>query len=164
MERFFVIPFFRYWFILTDRSIDYEQKKSSYRYLNLEEALADVDISKKFNKHTPSSEAITLYLFYGKGCSHCHEFLAFINTIVDEYGKYFKMEAYEVWNNANNTKLMHEASQNFGEKATGVPYIIIGEKTFKGYSSDYDDLIKEAIINLYNTNSRYDVLKELNIN
>ena len=147
-------------------SIDYDQKKSSYHSLSLEAALADVGIPKKFSGHTPNSNAITIYLFYGKECRHCHEFLAFMNTITAEYGQYFKMEAYEVWNNANNAKLMGEASTSLGEKATAVPYIIIGEKTFQGYSSGYDDSIKTAIMSLYNTptTNRYDMLEELNIN
>ena len=49
-----------------------------------------------------------------------------------------------------------------GEEARGVPYIIIGDKVFAGYSSSDDNDLKSAIKKLYDTkkSKRYDVLKE----
>ncbi len=46
------------------------------------------------------------------------------------------------------------------KSAGGVPYIIIGEKVFGGYSSAYDEDIKKAIMAQYNDPS-YDVMEEL---
>ena len=86
-----------------------------------------------------------------------------MNSITDEYGKYFKIVSYEVWNDANNSQLLNEVSTFLGQPAGGVPYIIIGDKVFGGYASQYDDDIKTAIKNLYDTkkNKRYDVFDEM---
>ena len=44
----------------------------------------------------------------------------------------------------------------------GVPFIIIGDKTYAGYGSSYDSEIKSTIKSLYNTSKsqRYDVMTE----
>ena len=143
----------------------WELSQNNYYSLNLEETLADVGIIKKFDKHNPNNNAITIYVFYGKECGHSREFLEFINTIVNEYGAYFKIEAYEVWHNQDNHKLFSEVSRYLNTNSTGVPYFVIGENVFRGYSSSSNDVIKKAIMDLYNTkvNERYDVLDEMNI-
>jgi len=73
------------------------------------------------------------------------------------------MVTYEVWNDENNSSLLNEVSDYLEQPAGGVPYIIIGDKVFAGYASDYDESIKEAIVDLYNTKKkdRYDVLEEM---
>ena len=135
----------------------------TYSTLDLKETLADDSIEESFENYSPSKDAITIYLFRGKGCGYCHAFLEFLNSITEEYGKYFTLTSYEVWNNADNAELMDEVSNYLDNPAGGVPYIVIGDKVFAGYASDYDEGIKEAIKELYNTkkNKRYDVLTEM---
>lgn len=108
------------------------------------------------------SDKVTIYLFRGKGCGYCRSFLTFLSNINEEYGKYFELESYEVWYNADNNALMKTISNFLGEEARGVPYIIIGDKVFAGYSSSDDAEIKSTIKKLYNTkkSKRYDVFKE----
>ena len=141
-------------------------EKKEYNMLDLEGALADEEIEKTFSSYNPKSDAITIYLFRGKGCGFCRSFLTFIDSITDEYGEYFKLQSYEVWNDQNNASLLDKVSNYLGEAAGGVPYIVIGDKVFAGYSSEYDAAIKEKITELYNTkkNKRYDVLKEMEKN
>ena len=135
----------------------------TYNTLDFEGALAEEEIEAKFDNYKPNDDAITIYLFRGKGCGYCRAYLEFMNSITDEYGKYFKMETYEVWNDQENAKLLDKVSSYLGEQAGGVPYIIIGDKVFGGYASQYDEGIKEAITTLYNTkkSKRYDVFKEM---
>ena len=150
--------------ILLPISVNAEKKE--YNILDFEGALADEEIEKTYREYSPKSDAITIYLFRGKGCGFCRAFLTFLDTITDEYGQYFKLESYEVWNDQNNASLLDEVSNYLGQAAGGVPYIVIGDKVFAGYSSEYDDAIKEKIVELYNTkkNKRYDVLKEIEKN
>ena len=103
-------------------------------------------------------------MFRGKGCGFCRAYLEFMNSIADEYGKYFIMETYEVWNDSNNKDLMNEVSTYLGQVATGVPYIIIGDQVFAGYNESYDESIKNKIKEVYNTkkSKRYDAFKEMN--
>lgn len=135
----------------------------TYNTLDLRETLADDGIEESFTNYNPNKDAITIYLFRGKGCGYCHAFLEFMNSITEEYGKYFKMTSYEVWNDSENAALMDEVSNYLDNPAGGVPYIVIGDKVFAGYASEYDEGIKEAIKTLYDTKKkdRYDVFTEM---
>lgn len=136
----------------------------TYKSLNLVDTLKEENIDKEFKNYSENNNQITIYMFRGKGCGYCRAFLNFLNSITEEYGKYFKLESYEVWYDSNNKKLMDDVSSFLGQPAQGVPYIIIGDKVFPGYAADYDEQIKEQIVKLYKTNKsdRYDVMKEYN--
>lgn len=138
-------------------------KQKEYNTMDLKETLAAEDIKEEFKSYKPNKDAITIYMFRGNGCGYCRAFLTFLNSITDEYGKYFILKSYEVWNDQDNGNLMTEVSTFLGAQATGVPYIVIGDKTFAGYSSDYDEDIKTAIMDLYKTKpkKRYDVMKKM---
>ncbi len=133
----------------------------TYKTLNLDEALTEEEIEHDFSEYKETDEQITIYLFRGKGCAYCRAFLTFLNSIVDDYGKYFKVVSYEVWNDTTNNNLLSEVSTFLNEPADGVPYIIIGDKVFGGYSEAYDEDIKKAIVDLYNSSDRYDVFAEM---
>lgn len=141
-------------------------KEKEYKTLNLKETLAEEDIEEAFKDYKPNSDAINIYMFRGKGCGYCHRFLEFLNSITDEYGKYFNLVSYEVWHDSANSELMSNVSTYLGQPASGVPYIIIGDKVFGGYSDTYNDSIKEAITALYKTkkSKRYDVFKQMKKN
>jgi len=138
-------------------------KQKEYNTLDLKGTLAAENIKEEFKSYKPNKDAITIYMFRGNGCGYCRAFLTFLNGITEEYGKYFKLVSYEVWNDQNNGTLMNEVSTFMGAQATGVPYIVIGDKTFAGYSSEYDEDIKKAIKDLYETKpkKRYDVMKKM---
>ena len=134
-----------------------------YKTLNLKEALAEEQIEEKFTNYKETDDQAIIYLFRGKGCGYCRSFLEFINSITDEYGKYFKVVSYEVWNDSTNSNLLTDVSNFLGQPAGGVPYIVIGDKVFDGYASSYDDEIKATIKELYDTKkkNRYDVMAEM---
>ena len=138
----------------------------TYNTLNFKEALAEEEIEEEFSDYSESDDKITIYLFRGKGCTYCRAYLSFMNSITEEYGKYFNMVSFEVWNDSTNSGLMSEVAEFMDEEADGVPFIIIGDKTFSGYAESYDEEIKTAITDLYNTDKdeRYDVFKKMNDN
>jgi len=140
--------------------------ETTYKSLTFKEALAEEQIQEKFTNYKETDDQITIYLFRGKGCGFCRSYLEFMNSITDEYGKYFKIVTYEVWNNQDNSKLLDEVSDYLNQKATGVPYIVIGKKVFAGYANVYDEDIKKTIVDLYNTKKkdRYDVFTEMKKN
>jgi len=135
--------------------------KSNYESMNLEETLIDEGIEKAFDNYSESDKQATIYLFRGKGCSHCHSFLTYLNSLVNEYGKYFKLVSFEVWYNTDNSKLMTDVANFLDKPAGGVPYIVIGTQVFAGYTEGYNDRIKEAIMDLYKSENKYDVLEEM---
>lgn len=129
--------------------------------MNLDSTLNDESIEKKYSNYNETDDQITIYLFRGKGCGYCKAFLTFLSSITQEYGKYFKLKSFEVWYNENNSALMNEVAKYLNEPAEGVPYIVIGDKVFAGYTTAYDEDIKTAITNLYNIpkENRIDILK-----
>lgn len=134
-----------------------------YKTLNFVQTLEDEGIEKAFDNYKETDDQITIYLFRGKECGFCRAFLTYMNSITEEYGKYFKMVTFEVWKDQKNSKLMQEISYFLKQPAGGVPYIIIGDTVFAGFSEEmYGEGIKQAIVNLYNTDKdeRYDVFEE----
>ena len=134
----------------------------SYNTMNFEESLKDENITLSYEDYKENDQQVTIYLFRGKGCSVCKSFLTFLNSIASEYGKYFKVVSFEVWNDTENKNLLNEVANFTGVANKGVPYIVIGSQVFDGYYSGYDEDIKEAIKNEYAKDTKYDVLKEMN--
>ena len=137
--------------------------EKKYSTKNLKQTLKEEEIDYKFKSYKETDDQVVIYMFRGKGCGYCRAFLEFLNSITDEYGKKFKLVSYEVWYDETNRELMQEVGTFLNNPAQGVPYIVIGDKVFAGYSSQYDDQIKAQINSLYKTkkSKRYDVMKEM---
>ena len=60
-------------------------------------------------------------------------------------------------------EFMKKVAEEFKEDTSnmGVPFIIIGDKVFKGYSKAYDEEIKKAIIDAYNDEDYKDRVKPI---
>lgn len=103
-----------------------------------------------------ANEKINVYIFRGEGCGYCASALEFFNGLDDEYKSYFNLVEREVWNNKDNAAKMQEVADYFNDDLKGVPYIIIGEQTFKGFAEEYEEDIKAAIKAGYeNTDGSY---------
>lgn len=104
---------------------------------------------------------VKVYLFRGEGCPHCAEAEEFFDSIQSELGDQFKLISYETWYNSDNASLMEKVASVRKEEASGVPYIIIGDQSWQGYASDYDEEIKSKIKEEYkkDVSERYDVMK-----
>lgn len=134
---------------------------SSYSTLNLEETFLREKLEYDVTNYQESDEQITIYMFRGQGCSYCRQFLTFLNSILPEYGKYFKLVSFEVWQNKNNAALMNDVADSLKQNISGVPFIVIGDKVFTGYSNTFDDQIKKAIVEEFNNKNGNDVLKAI---
>lgn len=134
-----------------------------YQTLNLDEALTQENIEHDFSNYKESNDQVIIYLFRGNGCGFCRNFLTFLNSIVDEYGKYFRVVSFEVWGDSNNAALKEEVSTFLNYRSEGVPYIVIGDQVFPGYNNSFDDAIKEKIMSEYEKDEkdRYDVFAEM---
>lgn len=116
------------------------------------------------NKSKTTDNKVNVYLFRGDGCPHCQEAEEFFDSIKDEYNDKFNLVDYEVWYNEDNSKLMQKVADYLGQDISGVPYILVGKKTWSGYSSEESEEIKTAINDEYKKDSanRYDVMEHLN--
>lgn len=110
------------------------------------------------------SKKVKIYFFRGEGCPHCAEAEEFFDSIKDEYGEYYKIVDYETWYNTENADLLQKVGNARDEEISGVPYILIGNKSWSGYSSDMNDEIISTIKSEYEKDvaDRYDIMELIN--
>lgn len=145
----------------------YKENKTTKSYNNeknnkiiYEEKKEDI-IKPEIDERASQNSKVTLYLFYGDGCPHCTEFEDFIdNQIVNnnELKNKVKIVKYEVWYNEANFNLGQTVATKLGTQFTGVPFYVIGDKTFSGYASSMNSSIIETIENAYNSNEYVDIV------
>ena len=101
--------------------------------------VADImEIEKEDNK-------VNLYLFYGQECPHCEEEREWLEDIKEEYKDYLNVYEFEVWHNNNNKLKMELIKGLLGETRGGVPFTIIGDNKYVGYSSSIGSMIESKI-------------------
>ena len=105
-----------------------------------------------------AKEKVKVYIFRGEGCPHCQDAEDFFDSIKGDYGKYYRLISYEVWNNEENSALMEATAKALNTEASGVPFIVIGDKYYSGFTDNMGDEIKTKIKDLYKNGSK-DVMK-----
>lgn len=136
-------------------------KELKYESENFKETLKSENIEQKFKDYKENDSQVTIYMFRGTGCTYCRNFLEYLNSIAEEYGKYFKLVSYEVWTNSNNASLYSEVAKFLDKEAKGVPFIVIGDQVFEGYSEDYNERIIKTIKDEYAAKDKYDIMEVL---
>ena len=104
---------------------------------------------------------INLYMFKGDGCPHCAQEEKWLKEIKTKYKDYLNIYEFEVWYNKENSNYLNEVRTALGDtKSNGVPYTVIGDSYFVGYSeaigSRIESKIKEYIRLDENTSSSTD--------
>jgi len=132
-----------------------------YISTGLQGACQEEQIAFNHPDYKESEEKANIYLFRGSGCSHCYEFLTYLEAITEEYGKYFNVISFEVWdkvNHPNNQKLLERVAKKLGDDAGGVPYIVIGKHSWAGYSESLNEEIYQAIQEEYENKNKNDIV------
>ena len=113
---------------------------------------------------TEESNEVKVYIFHGETCPHCKEALEWFAEIEEEHGNKFELVKYEVWNDSKNAALMEKVASTRGEKADGVPYIIVGDQSWNGFTSELAEAILSKINSEYKVepSERYDIMKLVN--
>lgn len=134
-------------------------KKAKYLILLLVAALI-LPVSV-FAEEEKDSKEVKVYLFRGEGCPHCQEAQEWFKSIDEEHGSKFKIIEYETWYNEENAELMEKVAKAREEEAPGVPYIIIGNKSWNGFTDSYKNEILSEIDSEYqkDVSKRYDIMK-----
>lgn len=119
-------------------------------------------------------EPVNVYVFRGETCTFCKALLSWFETIEDEYGEYYNLVTYEVWNDEDNASLMQEVAGIMGDTVNGVPYIVVGNYSYpNGFSSDtvvdsdtnqtMGEQLIERILEVYESDNRYDVMDNVEV-
>lgn len=119
---------------------------------NVEVTSGETEVQEEDNR-------VKIYFFRGEGCPHCADAEEFFNSIEEEYGKYYKILDYETWYNSDNAALLQKVGEARNEEISGVPYILIGDKSWSGYNDSFADDIKDTIKSEYEkaVADRYDI-------
>lgn len=112
------------------------------------------------NNISYSKEKINIYLFYGEGCPHCEELKNYLNSLDNKEKSYFDIYTFEVWNNSTNQQFMKDSAKFLNKEVSGVPFLIIGNKTFEGYSESMNAKIEKTIETEYKLNGKNDYYKK----
>ena len=110
---------------------------------------ADVNDIKRIKGKT------NVYIFWGEGCPHCEEAFNYFNSLRNEYGDYFNLYGFEIWNNLDNIMVFGLFGESLDVEPSGVPFIVIGDEYYIGFIPETSDKILKAIKD--NRNSNHDV-------
>ena len=115
------------------------------------------------NAEETAKSEVNVYVFRGEGCGFCKNALTFFEESEEEYGKYFNLITYEVWNDSENATLMEQVAEYLGTEIDGVPFIIVGDETFPGFNEEYGQKILDEIVEQYNMeeSERTDLIKNM---
>lgn len=99
-----------------------------------------------FPNNISAKEKVEIYFFYGSTCPHCAKEKEMLYDLTDKNDNII-IHAYEVYNSKENQELMKKKAEELNTTVSGVPFTIIGEEYFVGYSETYT---KKAIIKTIN--------------
>ena len=134
-------------------------KKWFTKYINLKEGRTNNTVSDEVEKEKIPTQTknvnlesvkreknkVNIYFFWGEGCPHCEEEFKFFESIKEDYGKLYNLYPFEVWYNKENKENLEIFASHMNDTIKGVPYTIIGNKTFKGFTEAYKEEFKKAI-------------------
>lgn len=96
-----------------------------------------------------SENKVTAYFFYGEGCPHCAKEEAFFESIESKYPT-LELKKFEVYYDKDNSSLLKKVGESLGVGVSGVPFLVIGDKSFVGFSesstpTEIENRIKECL-------------------
>lgn len=91
------------------------------------------------------SSKVTVYLFYSSTCVHCKAENAFLDDVASNYGDKIDIKRYEVTGSIVNSNYMDAAKAKVGSTSAGVPFTIIGDKYYVGYSESIGKTMENTI-------------------
>lgn len=115
-----------------------------------------------FPTHVAAQDnTVNLYLFHSRTCPHCHEEIAFLDSIQPDY-PYLVVKMYETSEDVMNQRLLSLVGSELGVETRSVPLTIIGNDTTIGFL-DPETTGKQLLehIEYYHTNGDPDVVGEL---
>lgn len=104
-----------------------------------------------------AKEKVDLYLFHSETCSHCQAEIKYLNELEDEYDN-LELHLYEINSSKKNTELMIDIKEKLDIDSPNVPFTIIGNYYYIGYSEGIRDGIKE-LVDKYSEEKQVDVVK-----
>jgi len=102
---------------------------------------------------------VNIYLFHSDTCPHCREEIGVLEDLEEEYDN-IKIYKYEI-SEEENSLLFSKVTDMFNTKVTSVPFTVIGNKTFSGFSSENGKRQFIGAIEYYSTYGYVDEIAKL---
>ncbi len=91
-----------------------------------------------------AKEKVNLYLFHSETCSHCQAEIEYLKELESEYDN-LKVHLYEINNHKSNQEKMVKVKEKLKIDSPNVPFTVIGNYYYIGYSDGIRDGIKELV-------------------
>lgn len=91
-----------------------------------------------------AKEKVNVYLFHSGTCMHCKAEIEYLNTLKEEYDN-LKIHLYEVDSHKDNANLMIKVKEKLKIDSPNVPFTVIGNYYYIGFSDSIGDGIKELV-------------------
>lgn len=75
---------------------------------------------------------VNIYFFYNNGCNYCSQEKPYLEALKERYFN-IRVYSYDVSSDIN-ANLMKQAKELYGIDESGIPFTIIGDSTFLGFS------------------------------
>lgn len=121
---------------------------------------SNLALSKDYNDYVgkyyniKNDEKVNIYLFYSKICPHCQKEEKYFETLKEKYQDKINIYTYEVTENKTNNEIMKSLKKELKENSQGVPFTIIGSKTFLGYDESLNERIENTIESYLDENTK----------
>lgn len=111
--------------------------------------------------NTYALNEVNIYLFHSTTCNICSQEKAYLEALKQRYPN-IRVYLYDISDSSNND-LMIEAKKMYGIKKAGVPFTVIGDSAYLGFSQSKKGLFQKKVYE-YSTKKYNNVLgKELGI-
>lgn len=111
------------------------------------------DVVYNITNEKVDKDKINLYFFRMDGCPHCAEEEKWLENIKDKYGDYLNIYDYEIKNSNKNREYYYNVKKVLNDEITkSVPYTVIGETYFVGFSETVSEQIENKIKELIDEN------------
>ena len=87
---------------------------------------------------------INIYFFHKTSCPHCKKEGKLLDELEKKYDN-INIYRFETSSSSVNSNYLKQVKTLFGETSLGVPFTVIGEKTFLGYNEYVGDEIEKTI-------------------
>lgn len=76
---------------------------------------------------------LNIYFFWGDGCPHCEKELKLLNFLENKQSQ-IRVYDYDIYESNENVGLLKRVAEHLNARVDGVPFTVIGDKYFVGFS------------------------------
>ena len=98
-----------------------------------------------------ADNTVPIYFFWSEGCPHCKNEKPFLEELSEKYTS-VELNSFEISKSSKNRKLLIEIGEILQKDVSGVPFTVIGDQVFTGYtesitSKQIEDRVKYCLNN-----------------